>query len=71
MGVFCPQRIERDPIVEDRLDNCVFWDEFILEHYLVHWVIEASNTELANLKTLNVVNNMSLVEKIAKTWLNI
>ena len=55
VGVLSPQRIESNSVIEDRLDDCVLWDELVTKHYFVHRVIEAAHAELAHLHTDNFV----------------
>ena len=51
MRVLCPEWIESNSVVQDRLDDCVLRDELITEHYLAGWVIEAPHAKLAHLHT--------------------
>ena len=57
MGVLRPERLEVDPIVEDGLDDCVFWHNCILKLYFAHRIVETAHPEFAHLEktSLNVV----------------
>ena len=51
MRVLCPEGIESNSVIQDRLDDGVLWDQLITKHYFAGWVIEAAYAELADLQT--------------------
>ena len=51
MRVLCPEGIESNSVIQDRLDDCVLWDQLITKHYFAGRVIEAAYAELAHLQT--------------------
>ena len=38
-------------VVQNRLDNCILRNEFIIENNFVHRIIKASHSELTDLKS--------------------